>query len=96
MHTALPYAEIKCLLLCIELRCFTFVLVSVKWSGKKFDDIELDVSQPGLVFKTQLYTLTGVEPDRQKIMIKGGTLKVFYCIFCVGSDMPLKYVALID
>ncbi|KAJ3408335.1 Ubiquitin carboxyl-terminal hydrolase 14 [Chytridiales sp. JEL 0842] len=49
--------------------------VSVKWSGKKFDDIELDVTQPGLVFKTQLYTLTGVEPDRQKIMIKGGTLK---------------------
>ncbi|KAJ3316811.1 Ubiquitin carboxyl-terminal hydrolase 14 [Blyttiomyces sp. JEL0837] len=49
--------------------------VSVKWSGKKFDDIELDTSQPGLVFKTQLYTLTGVEPDRQKILVKGGVLK---------------------
>ncbi|KAI9353254.1 hypothetical protein DFJ73DRAFT_828813 [Zopfochytrium polystomum] len=49
--------------------------VSVKWNGKKFDDIELELDQPGIVFKTQLYTLTGVEPDRQKILIKGGTLK---------------------
>ncbi|RKO88249.1 hypothetical protein BDK51DRAFT_20633, partial [Blyttiomyces helicus] len=49
--------------------------VSVKWSGKKFDDVEVDLSQPGLVFKTQMYTLTGVAPDRQKIMVKGGMLK---------------------
>ncbi|KAJ3048326.1 deubiquitinating enzyme, partial [Rhizoclosmatium hyalinum] len=48
---------------------------SVKWAGKKFDDIEVDVSQPGLVFKSQLFALTAVEPDRQKILIKGGTLK---------------------
>lgn len=51
------------------------VKVSVKWSGKKFDDIVIDTTQPALLFKTQLYTLTGVEPDRQKILIKGGTLK---------------------
>ncbi|KAJ3296721.1 Ubiquitin carboxyl-terminal hydrolase 14, partial [Rhizoclosmatium sp. JEL0117] len=51
------------------------VKVSVKWAGKKFDDIEVDVSQPGLVFKSQLFALTAVEPDRQKILIKGGTLK---------------------
>ncbi|TPX36743.1 hypothetical protein SmJEL517_g01149 [Synchytrium microbalum] len=51
------------------------VKVSVKWSGKKFDNVEVDTSQPGIVFKTQLFSLTGVEPDRQKIMIKGGMLK---------------------
>ncbi|TPX42103.1 hypothetical protein SeMB42_g01201 [Synchytrium endobioticum] len=51
------------------------VRVSVKWSGKKFDNVELDTSQPGVVFKTQLFSLTGVEPDRQKIMVKGGMLK---------------------
>ncbi|VAH76477.1 unnamed protein product [Triticum turgidum subsp. durum] len=28
-----------------------------------------------MVFKTQLYTLTGVPPERQKIMVKGGILK---------------------
>ncbi|KAF9197608.1 Ubiquitin carboxyl-terminal hydrolase 14 [Haplosporangium sp. Z 27] len=51
------------------------IKVNVKWSGKKFDDIELNLEEPGLVFKAQLFALTGVEPDRQKIIIKGGMLK---------------------
>ncbi|KAJ3355666.1 Ubiquitin carboxyl-terminal hydrolase 14 [Entophlyctis luteolus] len=49
-------------------------IVVVKWAGKKFD-VDLDASESGLVFKTQLFALTGVAPDRQKILIKGGTLK---------------------
>uniref|UniRef100_M8BU50 Ubiquitin carboxyl-terminal hydrolase n=1 Tax=Aegilops tauschii TaxID=37682 RepID=M8BU50_AEGTA len=40
-----------------------------------FPGIEIDTSQPPMVFKTQLYTLTGVPPERQKIMVKGGILK---------------------
>ncbi|KAG9339206.1 hypothetical protein JZ751_024065 [Albula glossodonta] len=28
-----------------------------------------------MVFKAQLFALTGVQPDRQKVMVKGGTLK---------------------
>ncbi|KAF9586085.1 Ubiquitin carboxyl-terminal hydrolase 14 [Lunasporangiospora selenospora] len=51
------------------------ILVSVKWSGKKFDDIELNLDEPGLVFKAQLFALTGVDPTRQKIILKGGMLK---------------------
>ncbi|KAF9919144.1 Ubiquitin carboxyl-terminal hydrolase 14 [Lobosporangium transversale] len=51
------------------------IKVNVKWSGKKFDDLELNLDEPGLVFKAQLFALTGVEPDRQKIIVKGGTLK---------------------
>ncbi|KAF9953323.1 Ubiquitin carboxyl-terminal hydrolase 14 [Mortierella alpina] len=51
------------------------IKVNVKWSGKKFDDIELNLDEPGLVFKAQLFALTGVEPDRQKIIAKGGMLK---------------------
>ena len=36
----------------------------------------MDTSLPGAVFKTQLYTLTGVPPERQKIMgVKGAPLK---------------------
>lgn len=46
----------------------------VKHQGKKYD-IEVDTSNPGEVFKFQLYSLTGVEPDRQKILVKGGQLK---------------------
>lgn len=37
--------------------------------------MELDPSATGETFKYQLYSLTGVEPDRQKILVKGGQLK---------------------
>jgi ubiquitin carboxyl-terminal hydrolase 14 len=74
------------------------VKVSVKWSSKKFDDLDLgqslaffpifffyigilnglptDVDESPELFKNQIYSLTGVPPERQKIMIKGGTMKV--------------------
>ncbi|KAG9234512.1 hypothetical protein BJ875DRAFT_10653 [Amylocarpus encephaloides] len=48
--------------------------VIVKHQGKKYD-VDLDPSSLGEVFKFQLYSLTGVEPDRQKILVKGGQLK---------------------
>ncbi|KAI8323648.1 cysteine proteinase [Martensiomyces pterosporus] len=50
------------------------VQVQVKWQGKKYD-VEVDTTQPGEVFKTQLFSLTGVAPERQKILVKGGQLK---------------------
>ena len=46
----------------------------VKHQGKKYD-VEVDTSSTGEVFKFQLYSLTGVEPDRQKLIIKGKQLK---------------------
>ncbi|CAL9774801.1 unnamed protein product [Musa acuminata subsp. burmannicoides] len=49
--------------------------VSVKWQKEVFPSVEIDTSQPPLVFKCQLYALTGVPPERQKIMVKGGLLK---------------------
>ncbi|THG15020.1 hypothetical protein TEA_013926 [Camellia sinensis var. sinensis] len=52
--------------------CF---LVSVKWQKETFSAVEIDTSQPPYVFKCQLYDLTGVPPERQKIMVKGGLLK---------------------
>ncbi|KAJ1975551.1 deubiquitinating enzyme [Dimargaris cristalligena] len=51
------------------------IKVNVKWSGQKFDNIELDPQEPALTFKTQLFSLTGVQPERQKIFVKGGMLK---------------------
>lgn len=35
----------------------------------------MDPDSTGEIFKFQLYSLTGVEPERQKILIKGGQLK---------------------
>jgi ubiquitin carboxyl-terminal hydrolase 14 len=48
--------------------------VVVKHGGKKYE-VELDTTATGETFKYQLYSLTGVEPERQKILVKGGQLK---------------------
>ena len=49
-------------------------VVVVKHQGKRHN-VELDPSSTGEIFKYQLYSLTGVEPERQKILVKGGQLK---------------------
>lgn len=46
----------------------------VKHQGKRHE-VELDPSSNGETFKYQLFSLTGVEPERQKILVKGGQLK---------------------
>ncbi|KAL2209324.1 ubiquitin carboxyl-terminal hydrolase [Sarocladium strictum] len=48
--------------------------VIVKHQGKKYE-VEVDPSSTGEDFKLQLFSLTNVEPDRQKIIVKGGQLK---------------------
>lgn len=48
--------------------------VSVKHRGKKYD-VEIDPSATGEDFKLQLYSLTGVEPNRQKVLLKASQLK---------------------
>ncbi|GER46951.1 ubiquitin carboxyl-terminal hydrolase [Striga asiatica] len=48
---------------------------SVKWQKELFTNVEIDTSQPPYVFKCQLFDLTGVPLERQKIMVKGGLLK---------------------
>uniref|UniRef100_A0A8C2IU54 Ubiquitin carboxyl-terminal hydrolase n=2 Tax=Cyprinus carpio TaxID=7962 RepID=A0A8C2IU54_CYPCA len=45
------------------------------YSFEKFDAVELNTEEPPMVFKAQLFALTGVQPERQKVMVKGGTLK---------------------
>lgn len=49
--------------------------VSVKWQKEFFPAVEIDTTQSPYVFKCQLFDLTGVPPERQKIMVKGGLLK---------------------
>lgn len=49
--------------------------VSVKWGKELFSDVEVDLNDSPLVFKSQLFALTGVPPDRMKVMIKGALLK---------------------
>ncbi|GFV97051.1 ubiquitin carboxyl-terminal hydrolase 14 [Trichonephila clavipes] len=49
--------------------------VKVKWGKELFSDVEANTDEDPLVFKAQLFAITGVPPDRQKVMIKGTTLK---------------------
>lgn len=58
--------------------------MNVKWGKEKFDAVELNTEEPPMVFKAQLFALTGVQPERQKVMVKGGTLKVV-AVICNGE-----------
>eukprot|EP01089_Gocevia_fonbrunei_P015612 TRINITY_DN4609_c0_g1_i1.p1 TRINITY_DN4609_c0_g1~~TRINITY_DN4609_c0_g1_i1.p1 ORF type:complete len:466 (-),score=103.12 TRINITY_DN4609_c0_g1_i1:63-1460(-) len=53
------------------------IKIVMKWQKKQFD-IDTDLSLPGGVLKSQIWTLTGVPPERQKLMgiksLKGGKL----------------------
>ncbi|KIW09554.1 uncharacterized protein PV09_00427 [Verruconis gallopava] len=48
--------------------------IIVKHQGKKYE-VEVDPTTKGEDLKLQLYSLTNVEPERQKILVKGGQLK---------------------
>lgn len=54
---------------------FLRILVKVKWGRENFPNIEVNTDEEPLLFKAQLYALTGVQPERQKVMCKGITLK---------------------
>lgn len=52
-----------------------YPLVKVKWGRESFQNIEVNTDEEPLLFKAQLYALTGVEPNRQKVMSQGIVLK---------------------
>lgn len=51
--------------------------VKVKWPNGKttLEGVELDVSEAPVLFKAQLFTMTGVPVDRQRLMFKGAVIK---------------------
>ncbi|RGB36499.1 hypothetical protein C1646_758054 [Rhizophagus diaphanus] len=49
------------------------VKVNVKWNKTDYE-LEADTDDSVELLKTQLYTMTGVQPDRQKLLFKGKTL----------------------
>ncbi|KAF7717912.1 Ubiquitin carboxyl-terminal hydrolase [Penicillium ucsense] len=48
--------------------------IIVKHAGKRHE-VELDPEANGETLKYQLFSLTGVEPERQKFLVKGGQLR---------------------
>ena len=53
----------------------TVYKINVKWGKQTFKDVELDTTQDAETFMTQLYALTNVPVEKQKITIKGTKLK---------------------
>lgn len=51
--------------------------VKVRWSNgkKEFENIDLNLSEPPALFKAQLFTLTGVPIERQRLMCSGAMIK---------------------
>lgn len=49
--------------------------VKVKWGKETYTNVEVDTREDPILFKAQLFALTGVEPERQKVLIKGSVLK---------------------
>ena len=56
-------------------------LVNIKWGKERFDNVQVNTDEPPLVFKAQIFALSGVEPARQKVMFKGKVLKVISTCF---------------
>ncbi|VEU22346.1 DEKNAAC103418 [Brettanomyces naardenensis] len=52
----------------------TAIQVSVKNGGKSYP-VEVDLDEPGLTFKMQIFSVTNVPPERQKVLLKGGKLQ---------------------
>ena len=46
---------------------FCFGSVNVKWGKEKFEGVQLNTDEPPMVFKMQLFSLTSVAPERQKV-----------------------------
>lgn len=47
----------------------------MKWGRENFPNIEVNTDEMPMLFKAQLFALTGVQPERQKVLFKGGVLK---------------------
>ena len=48
--------------------------IKVKWGKEVYTDVEVNTDEEPMVFKAQLFALTGVQPERQKVMLKGAIL----------------------
>lgn len=72
--------------------------VNVKWGKNAFSDVPLNTEDSPQTFKAHLFELTGVPPERQKLLIKGNVVKDSWenlvitpnCSFLLmGSKEPL-------
>lgn len=55
---------------------FIFVLVNLKWGKQVFKEVAVPLAPGGFeLFQAQIYSLTSVPPERQKLLFKGKQIK---------------------
>lgn len=54
----------------------------VKWGREKLE-VNADLNEAPLLLKSQLYAITGVLPERQKVLIKVNLFAFFYCFIVI-------------
>jgi ubiquitin carboxyl-terminal hydrolase 14 len=52
----------------------SLIKVNVKWAKELFKDVEINLCEPPIIFKAQMFDLSGVQPERQKLLVKGQTI----------------------
>ena len=78
LHFAIRAFKNKCSIIINQYYQFVlnYVTVNIKWGKERFSDVECNTDESPELFKAQLFALSGVPPDRQKVMIKGAVIKV--------------------
>jgi ubiquitin carboxyl-terminal hydrolase 14 len=51
------------------------VKVQIKWGKQLFNDVEVNLGDDIMTFKCQIYALTSVPIEKQKVMAKGKMIK---------------------
>lgn len=49
--------------------------MKIKWGKELYQGVDVNTDEDPMLFKAQIFALTGVQPERQKVMCKGVTLK---------------------
>lgn len=55
--------------------CLFLYTVKVKWGKELYPGVEVNTDEEPVLFKAQIFALTGVQPERQKVVFKGVTLR---------------------
>lgn len=61
--------------------------VNVKWGKEKMSDVECNTDEPPMLFKSTLFSLTGVVPERMKVMVKGAAVQVIKHTAVWGTEL---------
>lgn len=67
--------------------------IIVKWSGKEYDILNIQVEDTVQTLKERIYRETGVRPDRQKLLnlkFKGYVLNCIFDIFSSYKQLLMR------